>query len=104
MKPWVWPLVLLIAFEACADILSERYALNPTATRWVFALAGYVVANVWWLLAMRRGVGLARGGVLFAVGSAVLAVAIGTLMYHEHLSPAQLVGIALGIAAIALLT
>lgn len=101
---WILPLVILIAFEMLADIAAKEWSLD--SRRWWLAgasLLAYLLANTSWLIALRNGSGLARGAVLFSVASAILATAIGILLYHEDLSRTQLLGVLLGIASIVLI-
>jgi len=100
---WVVALLLLIIFEAIADILSKEYALHGTFLYWSLALLGYVVANVFWLISIRKGSGLARGAILFSVGSAILAVLIGALKFQEKIGKVELIGIFVGILSMVLI-
>lgn len=70
---------------------------------WLLAIAGYIIANVFWLYSIRNGSGLARGTVLFSLCSAIFAVLIGFLVYHETVDKIELIGVSLGIFAIALI-
>lgn len=99
---WLPFILLLITFEAIADIFSKKYALTGTVWNWILAISGYLIANAFWLMAIRRGSGLARGAILFSVGSAVVAVVIGLFWYKESLSYLQIVGVIAGIIAIGL--
>jgi glucose uptake protein GlcU len=100
---WVIALLLLIGFEAVADILSKEYALHGTFLYWSLALCGYIVANIFWLISIRKGSGLARGAILFSVGSAILAVLIGVLKFQEKIGKVELVGIVIGVLSIVLI-
>jgi glucose uptake protein GlcU len=100
---WVIALLLLIGFEAIADILSKEYALHGTFLYWALALSGYIIANIFWLISIRKGSGLARGAILFSVGSAILAVLIGVLKFQEKIGKVELVGIVVGILSIILI-
>ncbi|MGD1003560.1 MAG: hypothetical protein ABR884_03250 [Minisyncoccia bacterium] len=100
---WVIALLLLIGFEAIADILSKEYALHGTFLYWALALSGYIIANIFWLISIRKGSGLARGAILFSVGSAILAVLIGVLKFQEKIGKIELVGIVVGILSIVLI-
>lgn len=101
--PWLVPLTLLILFEATADILSKQWQLNQTWWRWCLAIGMYIVANVFWLWALKDGSGLARGGLLFSVGSALLAILIGLVMYREQVGTRELWGLGLGVVSVILL-
>jgi len=100
---WVIGLLLLITFEAIADIFSKEYSMRGTWQYWILAIVGYIIANAFWLFAIRRGSGLVRGAILFSVGSALVAILIGLIGYHEKISKIELVGIGMGIISIILI-
>ena len=101
---WMLPLVLLIAFEAVADVLAKEYSLRGTVKWWLLAIGFYVLANSFWLYAIRQGSGLTRGALIFSVGSAVLAIIIGILFYKESLTKVELAGVILGVVALGLIS
>jgi drug/metabolite transporter (DMT)-like permease len=70
----------------------------------VLSIGGFIAANTAWLISLRTGAELSRGAILFSVLSAIGAVLIGLFLYHEKVSPYQVIGLALGIAAIAFLS
>jgi drug/metabolite transporter (DMT)-like permease len=100
---WIIALGLLVTFEAIADILSKEYALHGTFLYWSLSLLGYVVANIFWLISIRKGSGLARGAILFSVGSAIAAILIGVIKYQEKIGRVEFVGILVGILSIILI-
>jgi multidrug transporter EmrE-like cation transporter len=97
---WLLPLSLLIAFEVVADIFAKEYSLRGQEVFWIAAIASYILANVFWLSAIKNGSGLARGAILFSVGSAIGAALVGMLVYHERLHALQIAGIVLGVVAL----
>ncbi len=101
---WLYFLLLLVVFELIADILAKQFALNGKLIFAVLSILGFIVANTAWLISLRTGAELSKGAVLFSVLSAVGAVLIGLLVYKEKAGLYQLVGLALGIAAIAFLS
>ena len=101
---WVFPLLLLILFEGVADILSKEWALHGTVIRRIGAIGGYVLANTFWLFALRAGSGLTRGAIIFSVASAILAVAIGLVLYREEISKTEALGVLPGIVALTLIS
>ncbi len=105
MKPpsWLYYLLGLVAFELIADVFAKQFALSGRLVFAGLAIVGFIAANVAWLVALRTGAELGKGAVLFSVLSGVGAVLIGLLIYHERVSPYQLVGLVLGVAAIAFL-
>jgi multidrug transporter EmrE-like cation transporter len=100
---WFLPISLLIRFELVADIFAKEWQLKSGAWRAACALGAYVVANSFWLFALRSGAGLARGGLIFAVSCAVMAVVVGVWMYKEPVSNLQMLGIVLGIFSLGLI-
>jgi multidrug transporter EmrE-like cation transporter len=100
---WVMFLLLLMAFELAADVLAKQFALSGRPVFALTALAGFVSANMAWLLSLRTGAELSRGAVLFSVLSAVGAVLIGLILYHEKASARQPIGLVLGLATVAFL-
>lgn len=100
---WIFFLLLLIVFEGVADILAKNYSLHAGLFYFVGAISAYVVANVFWLFALRNGAGLARGSIIFSVASAVTAVLLGLLLYRETVPLRGIAGIFLGIISLVLI-
>lgn len=101
---WLYYLFLLVTFELIADILAKQFALNGKLLFAILSILGFVAANVAWLISLRTGAELSKGAVLFAVLSGIGAVLIGVFVYHEKTSAYQVVGLGLGIVAIAFLS
>ncbi len=101
---WLYFLLLLVAFELLADILAKQFSLNGRYIFAILSLIGFLAANTAWLISLRTGAELGKGAVLFSVLSGIGAVLIGVLVYHEKTTPWQVVGLILGIAAIACLS
>jgi multidrug transporter EmrE-like cation transporter len=101
---WLFFLLLLVAFELLADILAKQFSLNGRILFAILALLGFLAANTAWLISLRTGAELGKGAVLFSVLSGIGAVMIGVLLYHEKTTPWQIIGLTLGIAAIAFLS
>ena len=100
MLPWVLPISFLIFFELIADFFSKEYSLKGGMFFWSLAILGYIIANSFWLYAVRHGSGLARGAIIFSVGSAVTAVVLGVFLFKEHLSITQAIGCLLGLVSL----
>lgn len=101
---WIIPIVILVVFEAIADILAKEWSLGQHSfSLALLALLAYMIGNSSWLIALKYGSGLARGAIIFSVASAILASAIGLIFYKEHLSHMQMAGVIVGILAIFLL-
>jgi drug/metabolite transporter (DMT)-like permease len=100
---WLLPLSILVFFEMIADILAKRWSLHGGPILAAGALLAYVSANTFWLFALRNGSGLGRGAMIFSIASAVIAIIIGFVLYHESVSRLQVVGMALGMLALLLI-
>ena len=100
---WLYFLLLLVAFELVADILAKQFAVSGKFVFAVLAILGFIAANTAWLITLRTGAELSRGAILFSVLSGIGAVLIGLFIYHEKASPYQVIGLALGVVAIAFL-
>jgi drug/metabolite transporter (DMT)-like permease len=103
MSGWILPIAVLIACEGIADIISKQYSLHGGVILWAGALSGYVIANIFWLIAIRHGSGLARGAMIFSVGSALLASALGVFLYKEPVGKMEVLGIIFGVISIFIL-
>ena len=101
---WVLYLLTLVAFEVVADVLAKHFALNGKLVLGVLSLCCYVFANIAWLISLCSGGTLSRGSVIFSALNGVVAVVLGLYVFHEKASHTQLVGMALGLAAIVLLS
>jgi len=100
---WIIYLLLLIIFESLADIFSKEYSLKGHWYFWIAGIIGYIIANVFWLSAMKHGSGLGRGAIIFSVASAILAIIIGVYFYNENTNKVQIFGMALGLLSIVLI-
>lgn len=100
---WILPLSILIIFEAIADVLAKEWSLHGLWIRAAGALLAYLLANTFWLFALKNGSGLGRGAIIFSVASAILATIIGFVFYKENLTTLQIVGILIGIVSMVLI-
>ncbi|GHO88320.1 SMR family transporter [Dictyobacter formicarum] len=101
---WLYFLLILVAFELVADILAKQFAISGKYTFAILSIVGFIAANTAWLISLRTGAELGKGAVLFSVLSAIGAVIVAILIYHEKVSTYQFIGLILGIAAIAFLS
>ena len=100
---WLAPLIGLLLFETLADYFSGRWATSEQLG-WAFAASAiYMGSTLCWLVAMKHGVGLARGTIIISILSALLTVLMGVLIFHERLTPTQLIGSLLGAAGFILI-
>ncbi len=101
---WLYYLLLLVIFELLADVLAKQFAVSGKYVFALLSIVGFVAANTAWLISLRTGAQLSKGAVLFSVLSGIGAVLIGVFAYHEKTTPYQIIGLVLGIAAIAFLS
>jgi multidrug transporter EmrE-like cation transporter len=101
---WFTFLLVLVVFELIADVLAKQFALSGKLIFAIFSVLGYVAANIAWIISLRSGGELGKGAIIFSVLSGIAAVAIGLVVYREKTGPYQLIGLVLGIAAIAFLS
>lgn len=103
MNKWIIPLSLLIIFEAIADIFAKNWSIHKAAWIAITSLAFYVIANSFWLFALKNGAQLGRGAIIFSVASAIIAIILGIILYKEPVSKLQALGLVLGVVSILLL-
>jgi len=101
---WILPLALLIFFELVADVFAKEWSLKQHMM-WlaVFALLAYLIANTFWLFALKNGSGLAKGAMIFSIASAGIAILLGYFIYKESITPVQIAGLGFGVVALVLL-
>lgn len=100
---WLIPISFLILFEIIADIFSKEYALKSNWYYWALAILGYIIANIFWLWAIKSGSGLARGAIVFSVTSAIVAIIIGLYFYGEETNKVQIIGMVVGALSLILI-
>lgn len=93
---WLIPLSLLIVFEFIADIFAKEWSIHHGPLLWIWAIGAYVIANTFWLIAMRNGAELSIGAVIFSLSSEFLAVFLGLIIYKEPITALQRAGVVLG--------
>lgn len=103
MNKWILPLALLIFFEAVADIFAKNWSIHKSVWVAVTSLTFYLIANSFWLFALKNGAQLGRGAIIFSVASAIIAILLGVLLYKEPVSKLQTAGLILGVVSIILL-
>jgi hypothetical protein len=104
MMRWFYPFIFLMAFETLGNYVSGLFGVAPNLPVAVLALAIYALANYFWLIALKRGSGLARGTIYFGVLVIVMTGIIGFSFYEEALSLTKAVGLVTGTASLVLLS
>lgn len=103
MIKWLIPLLLLIGFEAVADIFAKEWSMRNATWLAIISLFFYLVANYFWLFSLKGGVGLGRGSVIFSIASAVVAIILGVIFYKESVNHIQFTGLLLGVFSLILI-
>ena len=103
MAQWLIPLSILIFFELVADILAKNWSLKGGWLLAATSLLGYLLANTFWLFALKNGSGLGRGAVIFSLASAIIAISLGVFLYHEKVTTHQMIGMVLGLISLMLI-
>lgn len=101
---WVLLLSISTICEQIANILAKQFAI--TERRWIAVLSiiGFILTNVPWIASLRSGLNLSQGAVIFLTLNSLSAVVIGVVFYREKITVSQVVGLALGLAAIVFLS
>ena len=92
----------LLVFETFADILAKEWQLKNNPKFYALSLCCYLIANASWLISLKMGMTLSKGGMIFAVTCAILAVVIG-MAYKEPVTRIQMTGFVLGIISLVLI-
>lgn len=100
---WILPLTLLIVFEMVADVFAKSWSLQGSMWKAALALLCYLIANTFWLFALKYGSGLAKGAVIFSLVTGLSAMAIGLVIYKEPVTRLQFIGMILGLVSIMLI-
>ena len=99
---WIW-LAISALFFAAGEYLSKKFSLEPGWMLTAIIVATYAGGTLTWLPAIYDKKTLAITGVIWLLFGLIATVGIGTVLFKEHLTVLQWVGIALAAAAVALL-
>lgn len=83
-----------------ADIFAKNWSIKGG---WLLAgasLLSFLLANTFWLFALKNGSGLGKGAIIFSISSAIIAIVLGIFFYKEDLSNMQMIGVFLGIISL----
>ena len=100
---WIVFMALVVGFELVADFFAQSWAMKSKPFLAVISISVYVLVNIFWLISLRSGSGLARGTLIFSVSSAILTVGLGVFYFKETLTIHQGIGLALGVLALGFL-
>lgn len=100
---WIIPLSMLVVFEIITDIFAKEWSIKQAPLIWFFAISSYVLGNIFWLYALKNGLGLGKGALVFAIVTAIIAIIIGIYFYKESVNRIQITGIILGLISLVLI-
>jgi multidrug transporter EmrE-like cation transporter len=100
---WIVPFSLLMLFEIIGSFFSGLFGSTQNFLLVPLALAVYTLANYFWLQALNKGSGLARGTIYFGVIFVITTISIGFIFYEEAIDLIKLFGIGTGVTSIILL-
>jgi multidrug transporter EmrE-like cation transporter len=101
---YIYWLVLSGVFFAIGEFMSKKFALNPKISFVLLMLASYILGSLAWLPAILQKNQLSIVGVMWSVLSVISTILIGVLIFNEKLSQFGVIGIALGIISVILLS
>ena len=101
---WLIPFSLLMIFEIIGNFFTGLFGSIQNFLLVPLVLFIYTLANYFWLQALKRGSGLARGTVYFGVTVIIITILIGSVFYEEALTFIKIIGIVLGITSLLLLS
>jgi multidrug transporter EmrE-like cation transporter len=98
----VW-LILSGIFNAFGEYLSKEWGYTHTWELALFVAVAYVCSSLLWLPALLKQNQLSTMGVAWILIALVFTLILGLVVFKEHLSLIQWVGIVLGSIAVVLL-
>jgi multidrug transporter EmrE-like cation transporter len=101
---WLIPFILLMIFEIIGNIFTGLFGSIQNIFLIPFALTVYTIANYFWLQALKKGSGLARGTIYFGVGVIITTVLIGFVFFEEVITFVKIIGIITGLTSLILLS
>jgi multidrug transporter EmrE-like cation transporter len=90
-------------FQALGEYLSKLWGLAPTWTMAALAVLAYAVSSLIWLPALLYRDQLSTIGIAWDLVAVSTTLFLGLVVFHEVLSPRQIIGIVLAIFALWLL-
>jgi len=99
---WIFYTAIAMIFYAAGEYYSKLHA-NGEPYIVFAAFAGYMVCTALWFPALRNNNQLAVMSLIWSMAYALVAIAIGVLVFKEHFSPLQAAGAVLALGALVLL-
>lgn len=103
MHPYIWLLLSVISF-GFAEYISKLFSLKPSLFLAGIIVVPYVIGVWLWLPAILKMQSLSVAGTIWNVMSTIVTVGIGVIIFKEHLTYTNVVGILCAIMSIILLS
>jgi multidrug transporter EmrE-like cation transporter len=100
---WTVPFIFLMTFEIIGNFFTGLFGSFQNFLLFPLVLVMYGIANYFWLQALKKGSGLARGAIYFGVGVIIATVLISFIFYEEAISLIKIIGISTGLISLILL-
>ena len=94
--------IAAVALEAAGDIFFKKWVGAHRASFLIIGLLVYFFGTVFWALSLRYEL-LSKAISIFTILNLIVIVLVGTLVFSEHLTTLNKLGIALGVVSIILL-
>lgn len=95
-------IALAVFLEIIADILFKRWSLTNKTSLIIVGMLLYATGTLFWAFSLKYEL-LSKAVVIFTLANLIAIVLTGVLLFNEHLSTANKLGIALGILSVFLL-
>jgi multidrug transporter EmrE-like cation transporter len=103
MHPYLWLLLSVISF-GFGEYISKLFSLKPSVFLAGIIVVPYVIGVWLWLPAVLKMQSLSVAGTIWNVMSTVVTVAIGVIVFKEHLTYTTVLGILFALTSIVLLS
>lgn len=97
-------LLCAAVIAAIGDYFSKRWAIGHGGKYLPIAYGFYAIGTGIWFLTIKHGKELGKMTGMWVVGGMIAGVAIGVLVFHEHLSVVNILGLVLGILGVVLMS
>ncbi len=97
----VW-LTLSATTVIIGDYLAKRWSIDRGATLFISAMAAYALSGPFYLPTLLKE-GLVVTSLIWTIITTLGLLVVGMLIYHEHLTTSQSIGVILGIISMILL-
>lgn len=101
------PVLVLLIFSACGvvvgDFFAKYWSIHQRTAFFVLALIGYLISSLFYIPTLLRE-GLVVTSVIWSLLSIMGFLFIGLAVFKEQLTLSQIVGVALGVVALVILS